>query len=111
VIRLQIVERPGADLFAALKEAMRTKELRTFILQKRGKRVVHARYPGWIAWSAGEGVIDCEIRSPYQPDAEWQILGAFVGRLAHKYADRVQSLQIWLQPPAPKKRPTRTKKK
>ncbi len=109
MIRLQIVERDGAGLFAALKEAMRTKELRTFILQKRGKRIVHARYPGWIGWSAGDGVINCEIRSPHKPDAEWQILGAFVGRLAHRYPDRVQSVQIWLPQPPPPKRVARKK--
>ncbi len=99
MIRVQVIERPGTDLFAALKEAMRSGDLRTFSLQKRGWKVVHERYPGWMNWSYGQGSITCEILSPRKPGSEWQLLSALVGRLAHKYADRVESVNIQLSPP------------
>jgi hypothetical protein len=99
MIRLQIVERPGEDLFPTLKEAMRSGDLRTFSLQKRGWKVVHEKYPGWINWSYGQGVITCEILSPRKLGSEWQLLSAFVGRLSHKFASRVESMNIQLTPP------------
>jgi hypothetical protein len=98
MIRVQIVERPGSDLFAVLKSAMRDGDLRTFSLEKRGWKVVHDRYPGWMNWSSGHGAISCEIRSPQKPDSEWQFLSALVGRLAHKYNAAVLSINIQLEP-------------
>jgi hypothetical protein len=99
MIRVQILERPGADLFSALKAAMRGGDLRTFSLEKRGWKVVHERYPGWMNWSHGQGAITCEILSPQKPAGEWQFLGALVGRLADKYARQVESINIQLPPP------------
>jgi hypothetical protein len=96
MIRLQIIERPGSKLFLVLKKAMRTGDLRTFSLRKRGWKVVHDRYPGWMNWSSGEGVISCEILSPKKPDSEWQILSALIGRLAQRYARSVESVNIQL---------------
>jgi hypothetical protein len=96
MITVQIVKRPGTDLFGALKTAMRHGDLRTFSLQKRGRKVVHEKYPGWMNWSYGQGTIACKIISPRKPDAEWQFLSALVGRLAHKYADRVECIHIQL---------------
>jgi hypothetical protein len=64
MIRLQIVERPGARLFSVLKKSIRSKDLRTFSLEKGGKRVVHIRSPGYMNWVEVDGVIACEIRTP-----------------------------------------------
>jgi hypothetical protein len=110
MIRVQIIERPGVDLFRALKTAMRTGDLRTFSLEKRGRKVVHERYPGWMNWSCGAGAITCEILSPQKPGSEWQILSALVGRLAHKYADRVESVNIQLASPSIERRARRRKR-
>ena len=52
MIRMQIVERPGMELFRVLKRAIRTKDLRTFTLERHGMRVVHNRYPGYMKWTA-----------------------------------------------------------
>jgi hypothetical protein len=99
MIRVQITERPGADLFATLRRAMRGGTLRTFSLERRGSRVVHQRYPGWMNWSHTQGAITCEILSPRKREGEWQLLSSFVGRLADKFADRVESIHIQLTPP------------
>jgi hypothetical protein len=94
MIRLQIVERPGANLRRRLLKAMREGELKTFTSQKRGRKVVHVNHPGWLNWSSSEGVITCEILTPKRPGEEWKLLGAFIGRLADKYADVVHSIHI-----------------
>jgi len=96
MIRLQIVERHGAGLYRSLVRAMRSGELRTFNVARRGRKVTHANpsYTGWINWSASGGVITCEILSPRKPGTEWRLLSAFVGRLADKYADRVHSINV-----------------
>jgi hypothetical protein len=111
VIRLQIIERDGADLHATLRNHMRTGVLKTFSLEKRGKRVVHVSAPGWMNWSAERGVVNCEILSPRKPGYEWDFLRAFIGRLADKYAEQVASISIsFPQPSPPPKRKLRKKK-
>jgi hypothetical protein len=101
VIRMQIVERPGAKLFNLLKRAMRSGDLRTFSLEKRGTRVVHNRYPGYMNWTNAGGIIACEIRSPKNEAEEWQLLSAVVGRLAHRFPEFVESVNIQLAAPPP----------
>ena len=96
MIRLQIVERPGVQLYRSLVGAMRSGELRTFIVRRRGKKVTHRNpsYSGWINWSSAGGVISCEILSPRKPGTEWRLLSALIGRLADKYAAQVHSISI-----------------
>ena len=102
MVRLQIVERPGTRLFSVLKKAIRSKELRTFSLERRGTRVVHVRSPGFMLWTYAEGVIACEIRTPRDEGKEWQLLSNVVGRLADRFAEAVESINIQLtRPPAP----------
>ncbi len=96
MIRLQIVEQPGVQLYRSLIGAMRSGELRTFIVKRRGKKVTHRNpnYSGWINWSSAGGVISCEVLSPRRAGTEWRLLSALVGRLADKYADQVHSISI-----------------
>jgi hypothetical protein len=107
MIRMQIVERPGADLFKALKRAIRSKDLRTFALEKHGTRVVHVRSPGVMNWVASPGVIACEIRPAArrgpktEEGKEWQFLSNLVGRLADRYPALVESINIQLEAPPP----------
>lgn len=53
MIRFQIVEREGVDLYRTLLQAMREGLLRTLHAKNRGRKVVHARYPGWGGWPTG----------------------------------------------------------
>jgi hypothetical protein len=109
MIRLQIVERPGVELFKLLKRAIRSKDLRTFSLEKHGTRVVHIRSPGHMKWTATDGLIACEIASPKDPGKEWQLLSAVIGRLADRFPAAVEAINIQLEapPPPPKKRKRR----
>jgi hypothetical protein len=110
MIRFQVVERGGADLYRVLRRAMRSKELRTFYLDRRGRRVSHANpsYTGWIHWMPSDGVINCEIVSPRDPGGEWRLFSAFVGRLADRFADLIHSINVQFDAP-PKKITVRKK--
>jgi hypothetical protein len=109
MVRMQVVERPGARLFSLLKRAIRSKELRTFSLEKHGTRVVHIRSPGHMNWTDAGGVIACEIKSPRDAGKEWQFLANIVGRLADRYPQFVESINIQLTAPPPP--PTRKKRR
>ncbi|OFX35650.1 MAG: hypothetical protein A2Z07_10530 [Armatimonadetes bacterium RBG_16_67_12] len=96
MIALQIIERPGAHLHRTLIDAMRSGDLRTFVVTKRGRKVTHKNpsFPGWMNWTGVENVIHCSIMSPQKPGTEWRLLHALIGRLADKYADRIHSIGI-----------------
>lgn len=98
MIRMQIVERPGVKLFNLLKRAMRSGDLRTFSLERRGTRVTHVRSPGFMNWVNAEGIIACEIRTPRDEGKEWQLLSNVVGRLSDRFPDFVESINIQLAP-------------
>ena len=106
MIRMQIVERPGAKLFSVLKKAIRSKDLRTFSLEKHGNRVVHVRSPGYMNWTYVEGILACEIRAPKDEGKEWQFVSNLIGRLADRYPALVEGINVQLEapPPEPKKK-------
>lgn len=68
MIKFQIVEVPGSNLYRTLVRAMRSRELRTFSVEKRGSKVkvthVNKNYHGWINWSYRNGIIVSEVISP-----------------------------------------------
>ncbi len=111
MIRMQIVEQPGAFLHRELLRAIRTKSLQTFFLEKRGKKVRHVSvdYPGWMNWSSSDGVITCEILSPRKPGTEWRFFHAFLDRLASRYASSVHSISV--QFPAGAEPPVRRRRR
>jgi hypothetical protein len=112
MIRFQIIERTGVNLYKILVEAMRAGELRTFEATKRGRRIQHKNilYPGWMNWSVHDGMINCEVISPRKPGREWQLFSAFLGRLADRYADQIIGINIQF-PAEPPKSPKSTVKK
>lgn len=109
MIRMQIIERPNTRLFQLLKRAIRSKDLRTFSLEKGGKKVLHVRSPGYMTWSSAEGIIACEIRAPRDEGKEWQLLSNVIGRLADRFASVVEGINIQLEAPAPE--PVKRKRK
>jgi len=94
MIKIQIVEKIGANLQREMKAAMRSGKLRTFELEKRGRKVKHVRAPGYMNWTSSQGVVAAEIVSPQKPGTEWDFLSKFVGRLAAKYSDLIQNVSI-----------------
>ncbi len=94
MIQFQIVESVGADLYRSLLDYMKSGSLQTFSASKRGRKISHIKYPGWINWSNSEGVITCEVLSPRKPDNEWQLMHAFLGRLAARFAPSILAINI-----------------
>ena len=94
MITLQIVEQPECELYKELRRAMRSKDLRTFSMQNRGRRIKHMTYPGWISWSHDANVITCVVKNPANPKVEWQLMHAFLGRLADRYPEYIHSINI-----------------
>ena len=113
MIRFQIIERTGANLQKTLVDAMRAGELRTFEATRRGRRIQHKNvlYPGWMNWSVHDGMINCEVVSPYKPGREWQFFSAFLGRLADRYADRIVGINIQFPAATAESRRTMVKKR
>jgi hypothetical protein len=109
MIRFQIVEQFDAGLYRSLLKAMRSGGLQTFSASKRGRKVSHVKYPGWINWSNAEGVISCEVLSPRKPANEWQLMHAFLGRLAARFAASIVAINI--QFPGPMQTGNRTRGK
>jgi hypothetical protein len=111
MIRFQIIEATGANLYKTLVAAMRDGELRTFLAKKRGRKVQHTNvsYPGWMNWSEADGVISCEVISPNKRGREWQFFSAFLGRLADRYADQIVAINV--QFPSAESRPWRPGKR
>ncbi len=65
----------------------------TFKRQREG-RWVHARYPGWINWDLAKGgILVAEVQSK-KPDAEWQLLQAFIGYMDRHIGKHIQSISI-----------------
>ena len=94
MIRLQIVEHYGEGLHRKLLAYMRSGELQTFYSSKRGRKISHVKYPGWINWSNSDGAITCEVLSPRKPNEEWQLMHAFLGRLAARFAPSIIAINI-----------------
>ena len=112
MIRFQIIERTGANLHHELLRAIRTRELRTFVLAKRGRKIQHVSpsYHGWMNWTARHGVIGCEVLSPRKPGREWQLFSAFLGRLADRYADRISAINVQF-PESPPVKPRKRRRR
>jgi len=108
MIRMQIVERPGMELYRVIKRAIRSKDLRTFALERHGARVVHNRYPGYMKWLDAAGAIACEIHAP-EPTEEWQLLSAGGGMLARRFPRGAESIHVQLI--APPEEPVRRKRR
>jgi hypothetical protein len=94
-----------SNLHTELVAAMRSGSLQTFFLKKRGKRVLHTTYstPGWMKWAHEDGVTTCSILSPKKPGMEWKFFSAFLGRLADRFANKIQSVNVQFpgEPPRP----------
>lgn len=94
MIKFQIVEHADAGLYRSLLDSMKSGALQTFSASKRGRKISHVKYPGWINWSNAEGVITCEVLSPRKPANEWQLMHAFLGRLAARFATSIVAINI-----------------
>ena len=75
-----------------MRKDMRSGNLRTLVLAKRGSKVKHKKFGGWMNWKSRKGVLYCEIHS--RQNKEGQFLKSLIGRLYDRYAKLVNSVNI-----------------
>jgi hypothetical protein len=104
MVYLQIVGRDGSNLQSELRTAIAEGRITSFeVAQVRGGvKLRHVRYLGEIKLD--------QMRSPTAPgplivtvickdrSKEWQLLSAFIGRLADHFKDEISSINIQLEP-------------
>ncbi len=115
MVHVQIVGRHGPTLQTELRSAIAEGRIRSFeVTQVRGGvRLQHKRYPGELRLEQTPGPLLVTVRCR-PPSKEWQLLSAFIGRLADHFKDEISSINIQLEPneePAKKKPRARRKKK
>jgi hypothetical protein len=113
MVHVQIVGRNGPNLQAELRTAIAEERIRSFeVTQVRGGlRLRHKRYPGELRLEQTPGPLLVTVRCR-PPSQEWQLLSAFIGRLADHFKDEISGINIQLEPneAEPKKRRPRKKK-
>ena len=110
MIVLEILCRHGFDLVSSFREGIREGEFKSFDLKRGGSRsraraeVTHKspRTPGKIALQQRDSVCIARVSAP--AGKEWDILHKFVGRLVHRYPDRVMSIRIDFPEPRRRRR-------
>ncbi len=66
----------------------------TTLIREKAGRWVHKNYRGWINWDVAKGgIIVAEIQSR-KPQAEWQLLQAFIGYLNRHLGDYIDTIII-----------------
>jgi hypothetical protein len=99
MIHLQIISRSDNDLQTLIRTAIAGGSIKSFqILQiKGGLKIGHKKHLGEIRLTRTLGpvlaTLVCKNRAK-----EWQLLEAFVGRLAYHFKDQIASINIQLEP-------------
>lgn len=89
------IENDKPTLATLLLETERRLRRRGTTLSRHGhRRLVHAKYPGWITWDLTKGgILVAEIRSK-RIESEWQLLQSFVGYLDRHLGEYIDTISI-----------------
>jgi hypothetical protein len=108
MVHLQIIARGDQDVVQELRDAIAQERIRSFEVTRvrGGVRLGHKAHPGELRLSRTEGGGPLLVTVRSRPESkEWQLLSAFIGRLADHFKDQISSINIQLEPSevAPKK--------
>jgi len=98
VVHLQVIGRDGVNLQAIIRKAIASGSIKSFEVAqvKGGFKIRHKKHMGEIRFTRTTGPllaqIVCKNRSK-----EWQILEAFVGRLAYHFKNDIAAINIQLE--------------
>lgn len=98
MVHLQVVGRDGVNLQAVIKKAIASGSIKSFEVPqvKGGFKIRHKKHMGEIRFTRTMGPllaqVVCKNRSK-----EWQILEAFVGRLAYHFKREIAAIKIQLE--------------
>lgn len=95
MIHIQVIARDGTSLRVPIRRAIESGAIRSFEISqiKGGMRIVHKKHPGQIGFSASNGPLLATLRCNNR-QREWQLLEAFVGRLAYHFRSEIAAINI-----------------
>ena len=99
MIHLQVINRGGENLQSLIRSAINEGQIKSFaIVRVKGGLVIkHKKHLGEVALEQTLGpmlaTLKCKNRAK-----EWQLLEAFVGRLAYHFKNEVASVNIQFEP-------------
>lgn len=109
---LQIISRDAMDVQAAVREAIETERIKSFEIDRirGGLRIRHKKFKGDVQFARTPGPTLVTVRSP-NPDNEWQLLTAFIGRLVYHFGDAITGINLQVGGGPPPKSPKRRARK
>ena len=98
MIYIQLISSSGENLQVLLKKAILEQKIKSFetVQVKGGFKIVHKKYQGTIKFTTTKGPLIAELSSK-RSENEWQLLEAFVGRLAYHFQAQIAAVNIQFQ--------------
>ena len=95
MIHTQLISRNGQDLQILIRSAIVGGQIKSFETAKvkGGLRITHKKHPGTINFSRTKGPL-CATISCTNPSKEWQLLEAFIGRLAYHFSNELSAVNV-----------------
>ena len=95
MIHVQLISRNGTSLQALIRNAIAEGQIKSFETAKvvGGLRISHKKHPGVINIEKSKGPLLATITCN-NPEREWQLLEAFVGRVAYHFSNDVAAINV-----------------
>lgn len=99
MIHLQIVSRGSENIQSLIRSAINEGHIKSFeIAQVKGGLVIkHKKHLGEIAIKQTSGPLLATLKCKNRAK-EWQLLEAFVGRLAYHFKNQISALNLQFEP-------------
>ena len=99
MIHLQIVRRADANLQAMIRAAIASGKIKSFETAqvKGGLKITHKKHLGGISLTRKKGLLIATLACNNRA-REWQLLEAFVGRLAYHFSNEIAAINIQFDP-------------
>ncbi len=99
MVHLQLISRAGEDLRAVIREAIEEGHIKSFEIARirGGLRIQHKKFQGEIRFEPTDGPLLVTVRCRDRTK-EWQLLSAFLGRVADHFKDEVIAINMQFEP-------------
>lgn len=100
MVHVQIIPRDGANLQTLIRQAIADERIRSFSVSqvRGGLRIKHKKHLGEIRFTKSKGpciaTVICKNSSK-----EWQVLEAFVGRMAYHFRNEIAAINLQMERP------------
>lgn len=99
MVHLQLISREGDDLRAVIRSAIEEGHIKSFEIARirGGLRIRHRKFQGEIRLDPTAGPLLVSVRCRDRTK-EWQLLSAFIGRLADHFKDEIIAINMQFEP-------------